>query len=485
MHNYTRSMTEREPGDNGATIDVEAFAGQFLRFLEAMHELRPPGDQTLGRMVGDHLGVNPQDVAPVGQNLPAVERPNLQLAMDHIMAEQPDAKLIGLSPQLIHWGEFSFAMLLGGRFRGPSEPMSPSYDEHPVDVDESLRCVLMGVWLIRHEGTPVAVCLSPGERHGPPDQRSPRIEVFAPNEAVATALLDHLEDLRHRFNVYRGKVLAFNFDEFGDFGINFVERPHTTADEVILPPATLWSIERHAVDIATRAEPLVALGQHLKRGMLLYGPPGTGKTHTVGYLANAMPERTVVVLQGPSLGALGQAAAIVRSLTPAMLVIEDVDIIAAERGLYDAHGNPLLFQLLNEMDGLNPISDVLFVLTTNRPDVLEPALAARPGRIDHAVEINLPGPDERRRLLELYLRPASHEIADLEAIVDRLDGVTASFVKELVRRATMGALNANPVPGTDVVLTDTELNHALDELLDNPLSVSRAVFGIGDSPTTG
>ena len=70
--------------------------------------------------------------------------------------------------------------------------------------------------------------------------------------------------------------------------------------------------------------------------------------------------------------------------------------------------HPLLFQLLNEMDGLAEDADVVFVLTTNRADLLEPALAARPGRVDQAVELGLPDAPARRALLELYRgEPAS------------------------------------------------------------------------------
>ncbi len=65
---------------------------------------------------------------------------------------------------------------------------------------------------------------------------------------------------------------------------------------------------------------------------------------------------------------------------------------------------PYLFELLNEMDGLRDDVDVLFVLTTNRPDILEPALAARPGRVDLAVQLPLPDADARRRLFGLYAR---------------------------------------------------------------------------------
>ena len=96
------------------------------------------------------------------------------------------------------------------------------------------------------------------------------------------------------------------------------------------------------------------------------------------YLCGQMPGRTTLLLSGPGAGALGQAAAIARSLQPAMIVLEDVDLVAAGRTQPGMGTNPLLFQLLNEMDGLADDADVVFVLTTNRVDLLEPALAARP-----------------------------------------------------------------------------------------------------------
>ena len=67
-------------------------------------------------------------------------------------------------------------------------------------------------------------------------------------------------------------------------------------------------------------------------------------------------------------------------------------------------GNPALFDLLNEMDGMAEDADVAFLLTTNRVDLLEPALAARPGRVDLAVEIGPPDEEAQRRLIELFGR---------------------------------------------------------------------------------
>jgi ATP-dependent 26S proteasome regulatory subunit len=103
----------------------------------------------------------------------------------------------------------------------------------------------------------------------------------------------------------------------------------------------------------------------------------------------------------------------------------------------------VLFDLLDAMDGAAADADLLFILTTNRSDLLEPALAARPGRVDVAVEIDLPDGNARRRLFALYARAVPTDLSDAEidTIVERTDGVTASFLRELLRRAVLEALH--------------------------------------------
>src|SRR3546814_2662689 len=99
------------------------------------------------------------------------------------------------------------------------------------------------------------------------------------------------------------------------------------------------------------------------------------------YLCGQMPDRTTVLLSGIGAGALGQAMAIARSLQPSMVVLEDVDLVAMERTMPGHGTNPLLFQLLNEMDGLAEDADIVFVLTTNQVDLLEPALDRKSTRM--------------------------------------------------------------------------------------------------------
>ena len=454
------------------------FAWQLQRFLQNFNQLVPDGHDSVRQRVLEHLGHGPSGHPTLTQQFDRSEHPNLQLAMNRVMAEQPDAELLGLAGHLRHHFGFSLTGLLGGEQYGPSEPSAAVYVNVPIDLDRTLPCVQLGIYLLRVDGVPLVALVMNGEDHGP----SPALmlEVLAADDAVATRFVERVTALMHELNVYRGKTLAFAFTEYGTFGISFHRVPVVGRDDLILPPGDLDAIERHTVGIADRAEALLAAGRHLKRGLLLYGPPGTGKTLSVMYLCNRMPQRTTLLLSGQASMALGRAAAIGRSLQPAMVVIEDVDLIASERTMPGMGSNPMLFQLLNEMDGLAEDADVIFVLTTNRVQLLEGALAARPGRIDQAVEIKLPDAECRRRLFDRYLQGVTSQLGDgaLDELVARTDGVSPAFIRELVRRATLAAVETGEPP----VLTGDLLGDALTDLLEHSAPIVRTMLGATYDP---
>ena len=125
--------------------------------------------------------------------------------------------------------------------------------------------------------------------------------------------------------------------------------------------------------------------QHVKRGLLLHGPPGNGKTLLVRYVAAVARRHTVVILTDTGLGMVQAASSLARMLQPAVVVIEDVDLIAEMRDHYGG-GGPLLFQLLHEMDGVLEDADVVFLLTTTAQTCssprwrLDPAGSTSPSR---------------------------------------------------------------------------------------------------------
>ena len=306
------------------------------------------------------------------------------------------------------------------------------------------------------------------------------VEVVASTPEAASRTTMELRELALEHNVFRGQVVSFGRSMFDDreSALRLHARTHLDPDQLILPQETFDDVRRQVVGVARNRERLRSSGQHLKRGLLLYGPPGVGKTHTVRYLIGELTGTTVVELTGDTLGAIKEACSIARTLQPAMIVIEDVDLIAEERDHYGG-STPLLFTLLNEMDGLDEDADVVFLLTTNRADLLEPALAARPGRVDQAVHVDLPDGDARRRLVELYGRGLELDVSGLDGVIDRTDGVTASFLKELLRRAAVIAADdeAGPDRAAAVRVGAGHLDRALDELLDTRNQMTRAALG--------
>ena len=231
-------------------------------------------------------------------------------------------------------------------------------------------------------------------------------------------------------------------------GLTFLRRPEVTAAEVILPEGVRERVVRHVVGIGEQREALRQAGQHLKRGVLLYGPPGTGKTHLVRHLLSQTPGTTAVLLSGRTLDLLNHATALARAAQPAIVVLEDCDLVAEHRG---GETNAALFETLEAMDGLAADADITFILTTNRADLLERALVERPGRVDLAVEIAKPDHEGRERLFRLYAADllAAGQLSEsaVHTAAARTEGVTASFTKELIRRCVVNAALAGRAAG--------------------------------------
>jgi ATP-dependent 26S proteasome regulatory subunit len=247
-------------------------------------------------------------------------------------------------------------------------------------------------------------------------------------------------------------------------------------EQVILPETTLRLLERNLIRFVAQRPELAKLGMPTKKGLLLYGPPGTGKTHTIRYLAGALQGHTVLLATAEQLGNITEYIGLARLLQPSIVVIEDVDLIGKQREHLDAGRESLLNRLLNEMDGLLADAEILFLLTTNHPESLERALAARPGRVDQAIEFPLPDDAGRRKLIRLYA--AGAVIAD-EVVIHAAritEGVSASFIKELMRRAVQFHLECRS-DGDEVRILQNDVDQAIDELLYVGGCLNRTLLG--------
>ena len=453
---------------------------------KAVRAARGP-EQPVSRALHDHLGPAAGQLPVVSGTWQPYDHVNLQVGLDAWLAEPGrEHELLGLTG--FRHREFGLADLVQGGIDvqgfGIGNVSTVALPAGPGG--RTRACVATGVYLATDGPARIALLLRAPEMFRQNDGLS--LEVAAPDSEQAERIVREVRQLAVRHNVYRGQVISFGGEMFGhrrSGALSFLDRPHLPREHVILAPQVLAGIERQVLGVQRHASRLHASGQHLKRGVLLHGVPGTGKTHTVSYLIGQLGQATVIVLTGEALAMISQACSVARMLQPAVIVVEDVDLIAEQRGP-GMGPQPLLFQLLNEMDGLGEDVDVTFLLTTNRADVLEQALAARPGRIDHAAELPVPDAEARRRLVQLYQGRLVLDLADPEAVITRTDGVTASFLKELLRKAALfaaedAAEDAAGAGGTGadgpLRVTDAHMSGALDELLDTRNQLTRVLLG--------
>lgn len=437
-----------------------AYAEAATALTQQQRSQRTP----LAGIVSDHLAADAAALPVTVEQVPDHRLVDLDIAMNEL-ADATKGRVLGVSggEQKQHQ---SLVDLLSNAFM--------AFDEAPVDYGfrstgphATRSVVTFGLWLLQHDGAPLAVLVrAAAPQYG---RSTAQLEFVCARPDAVASFQARLRTLMIERSVLRGQVLSFQPTEWGaSSGATFVERPDVAAGDVILPDGVLHEVTRHVVGIAEHRDTLLAAGQHLKRGVLLYGPPGTGKTLTVRHLLSVTEGTTAILLTGSSIHLVTEAAELARTFSPSIVVMEDIDLVAAERG---QSPQPLLFEVLDALDGLDGDADVAFLMTTNRIRVLERALAQRPGRVDLAVEIGLPAEPEQRRLLDVYARGLGFGEESLQRAAELSEGTTGSFAKELIRRAVLLAAEAGERLG------DEHLDAALDGLLAAGATLTRRLLG--------
>jgi len=459
------------------SAELTAFFTAFQQVADAAAALQQTRQQRgtpITEPLATHLGTDPRELAVITETVTPMRTVDADVALEVVIARHGGGRLVGVGggEQRMHsslseivqqaaaWGHFPVGAV--------------DYARSATGPDSERRVVIFGIHLFAYDGCPVAVLArGASQRFG----TGGSLEVLCADEHKAMAFLAELREAMISHSVLRGQVVTFTGNPYepGAGGVTFLRRTPVPAADVVLPPGSLDRVTRQVLGVAQQRDALRAAGQHLKRGVLLYGPPGTGKTHTVRHLISASVDTTVIVLAGATLRLVGLAADTARALQPAVIVLEDCDLIAEDRSFHDGP-QPLLFEVLDAMDGLGADADVAFVLTTNRADLLERALAQRPGRVDLAVEVPLPDVGARRRLFDLYRGALRFGGSALDDAAARTEGVTASFVKEVIRRAVLLAAEDGHEVG------DTDLTAAVTEMTADAERITRSLLG-GGAPT--
>ena len=426
--------------------------------------------------------IKTDDITISEREFPFRVRADLQRGIEQVF--EGDTKVVhfcGVCKELSHEGVSLKDCLIKSE-RYPTISIPPEYEEIDIGDETPVRVLKVGLWLLEQNDVRFAVLLRPVGQYG--QITGLQFQIGAPNSPqgtqVAQNLFRQLEDAISKADSYRGKVLSLEQAEHSYTGkstgitvhnLRLVER-----DDVVLPETTLRLLERNIIQFVRQRDQLAKYKQATKKGVLFYGPPGTGKTHTIHYLSRALEDHTTLLISADQVAMLAEYMTLARLLQPSIVVLEDVDLIARDRArMKSACDEILLNKLLNEMDGLKPEADILFVLTTNRPEALESALASRPGRIDQAIEF--PPPDEtgRGKLIRLYSEGISLSDEVVADVVRRTEGVSAAFIKELMRRSVQFHIERK---GTGEINND-DVAKALDEMLVSGGSLNLKLLGAG------
>lgn len=227
------------------------------------------------------------------------------------------------------------------------------------------------------------------------------------------------------------------------------------ATKQALTEAVLWPLQH--------PDTFARLGVQPPRGVLLYGPPGCGKTFVVRALASS-GRLSVHAVKGAELMDkwVGASEKAVRELfrrakdsAPSLVFLDEIDALAPRRGQSHDSGvtDRVVAALLTELDGIDPLRDVVVLGATNRPDLIDPALL-RPGRLEKLVFVEPPDAQARKDILRTAGKsiPLAPDV-DLDALAEDLDGYSAADCVALLREAALAAMRRS-IDAADVTLDD-------------------------------
>jgi hypothetical protein len=397
--------------------------------LDASRRSAPSSPVPVRDFAAHHCGVDPSDMVCAAEELTPLTTQLVGRAIGRLLATHGDVP--------------------GLAVRGVDDDDPPTWER--LLVDGSVEMIPAKVAVAFPAGV---VCEAPAvvlleERYG--DRRVGVWTARPAAECGDAVLHDLLTRARGADNPFRGRVLEAAVELNRGLVFRAPAPPVADRQRLVLPDSLWAEIDLNVHGLFANLERLEHAGLGTNRGVLLAGPPGTGKTWICRVLAAELAGRATVVFCSARavMHCIAQVYAEVCWLAPALVVIEDIDLVVPNRH----HASTgLLQEFLLALDGaMTAHSGVVTIATTNAVDAIDEA-AKRAARFDRILEVPRPTEEGRRRILRSYLEPLGPDVldaVDVARVAAATDGATGAELRELVR---LGVLHTGGDLGTELLV---------------------------------
>jgi len=411
--NKARHQTKEEEERVKLSVDARE---KTLRFAKALLQVLGEDKNLRDEAIEKFLGTTQDQITILSTDFPFYQRSQAIYALNVFPERSKHCKII----RVVNMTE--------------NGERPPSYERIRVTRKKRLSLLTLGEFLLEWKGTKLVL-----ELYFCGYTR--RAKIYSKDIDVANGFQDAFGKFMKKKNLLKGERLLFlPHDE-----IELLRYPKLGWSDVILKPELIESINLNIVFPLSNEKACVKKGIPWRRGVLIGGIAGTGKTQICRILCNVLPDDVTIIWATPK--ALGESEKVqqlfeaARYFSPTLIVIEDIDFIGTSR---DFVQNPILGELLTQLDGNDPNHGIFVIATTNRPQYLDEALANRPSRFDVKLEFSLPNEPQRMQLVKLFTKAMKlSESIDCEKIAAMSDKLTGAHIREIFIYAQLKALKCN------------------------------------------
>jgi cell division protease FtsH len=283
-----------------------------------------------------------------------------------------------------------------------------------------------------------------------------------------------LQDLQNSIDandIYYKKCLTFTRGS-----LQFASISSNSWDDVILAEDIKSKIRQNSIDILKNLDVFQSIGMCPNRNTILISPPGMAKTTIFRAMSSEVESQmTRIWCTGKSIDdsrdvtSLFEAA---RSLSPAIIFIEDMDLFGGDRRM-SGGSSYILNEFLACLDGMQENSGVVVIASTNDIESMDEALTSRPGRFDVKIKMPLPTPQERWMMLNSFLKKFNAILDEsvsqdcLKNVIDATDGLTGAYIKDFAKSCVIRSVSQGRCKNGIVFCNSDDLNCAVSQVMEN------------------